>query len=96
VSDDRLIDEIWGDDRLSNSSNSLRSQVAILRRAIAPDTVLGIGLGYAVEVDPDDDATRFCRLIDRSRELARDGDLRSASQGYHTASGLVPGSAPPR
>ena len=93
VSDDRLIDEIWGDDRLSNPSNSLHSQIAILRRAIGRETVVRAGLGYSLAVDPDDvDATRFSRLIHRSRELARDGDLRSASQGYHTAIGLVRGS----
>ena len=92
VTDDRLIDEIWGDERLSNPSNSLHSQVAMLRRAVGRDAVVRTGAGYTLAVDPDDvDATRFASLIERARELARDGDVRSAAQGFQTAIGLVRG-----
>ena len=81
VTDDRLIDEIWGDERLSNPSNSLHSQVAMLRRAVGRDAVVRTGLGYTLAVDPDDvDATRFASLIERARGFARDGDVRSAAR----------------
>ncbi len=92
VSDGRLIDELWGGDRLSNPSNSLHSQVAILRRAIGRDVVVRRGLGYALAVEPDDvDAQRFERLVDRSHRFARDGDPRSAAQGFQTAISMFNG-----
>ena len=92
VSDGRLIEEVWGDDRLSNPINSLQAQVVNLRRILGREVVARRGTGYALVVDPDDvDALRFERLVDRSRELARDGDVRSAAQGFQTAISLVRG-----
>ena len=80
VTDDRLIDEIWGDERLSNPSNSLHSQVAMLRRAVGRDSVVRTGLGYTLAVDPDDvDAIRFA-AFDPARPRARSRGRRAVGR----------------
>ena len=92
VSDGRLIDELWGDEPLANPANSLQAQVAILRRVLGRDTVPRVGQGYALAVEADDvDSSRLVHLVERARQLAREGDQRSAAQSFHTAIGLVQG-----
>ncbi len=92
VSDGRLIAEVWGDDRLANPNNSLQAQIVNLRRILGREVVVRRGAGYALVIDPDDvDALRFERLVDRSRQLAREGDQRSAAQGFQAAISLVRG-----
>src|SRR4051812_9881188 len=39
VSDDRLIDELWGDASLANPANALQAQVSQLRRVLGRDAV---------------------------------------------------------
>lgn len=94
VSDWRLIDEVWGDESLSDPTNSLQAQISHLRRALGRDVVVRDGGGYALKVDVDDvDALRFERLIDRAQQRALEGDQRSAAQSYRSAISLV--QAPP-
>jgi DNA-binding SARP family transcriptional activator len=82
VSDDRLIDLLWGDDQ-PKATASLRSYVSNLRRALEPDRrprdparlLLTQGPGYRLAIAPDAvDAHRFEALAGtvRSRLLADD------------------------
>src|SRR3954467_15760557 len=72
VSDDRLLEDLWGDAQPSSGSTALRVRVSQLRKALAaagPEDDLGAaivtrGSGYALEADPDQvDARRFERLL---------------------------------
>jgi predicted ATPase/DNA-binding SARP family transcriptional activator len=70
VSTDVLIDEVWGEQGLTNAANTLQVQVSYLRRALglpatgdapALRTVAG---GYVLDVEPDSvDVHRFERLV---------------------------------
>jgi two-component SAPR family response regulator len=48
VSDDRLIDELWGDDQPAKPANALQAQISQLRRVIGRDAVVREGSGYAL------------------------------------------------
>ena len=94
VSDSRLIAEVWRDEPLSNPANSLQAQILILRRLLGRDVVVRQGAGYALAVDPDDvDALRLERLVEQAQAFARDGDQRSAAQGFQSAISLFRGPA---
>ena len=68
VSDDRLIDELWGDDQPSKPANALQAQVSQLRRLLGRDAVVRTGSGYVLSVDADGvDATRLEQLVQEGR-----------------------------
>ena len=50
---DRLVEDLWADDAVTTSRNTLQSKIAKLRRALAsaPELISGDG-GYLLEVDP--------------------------------------------
>ena len=64
VSDDRLLEELWGDDQPAKPANALQALVSSLRRLLGRDAVERQGSGYVLRVDPDRvDATRLDRLV---------------------------------
>jgi DNA-binding SARP family transcriptional activator len=82
VSADRLIEDLWGEARPGNPSNTLQGRVSALRRALGP---AGAGLvvtrppGYVLEVDPGQvDAGRFERLVAGATALAPGEGTRAA------------------
>src|SRR6476469_2371419 len=75
VSDDLLLDRLWGDDQPANPANALQALVSHLRRLVGRDAVARQGLGYALRIAPDlVDAVRLERLVREGASAADDGD----------------------
>src|SRR5215212_1109103 len=72
VSNERLIDELWGESPPVNALKTLQVNVSRLRKALPEDVLLTRGHGYELRVERDElDARRFERLLDEARaELA--------------------------
>lgn len=92
VSVDRLLDGLWGDDAPEGGAASLQVHVSNLRKALGPalgGVVVTRSPGYVLELPPNSvDAIRFERLIERSRDLRRAGDLIGARGMLDEALGL--------
>ena len=74
ITDDRLIDELWGDDPPASARHLLQVYASQLRGLLGelPDgpRVVRDGNGYALRVLPDElDAERFAAAVARAREL---------------------------
>jgi predicted ATPase/DNA-binding SARP family transcriptional activator len=74
ISDDRLIDELWGDDPPASARHLLQVYASQLRGLLGelPDgpRIVRDGNGYALRVQPDElDAERFAATVARAREL---------------------------
>lgn len=81
VSTDRLIDELWGEDRPSTAVHTVQVFVSRLRRALGPagGRLLTRPPGYVLELGPDElDAGRCKRLFDRGRSVLGAGDAAAA------------------
>jgi len=92
VSDDRLIEEIWGEDQPANPANSLQAQVSQLRRLLGRDAVTRRGSGYALDVTAEQvDAHLLDDIATAAREASEAGDHRGAAQQLRRALGLVRG-----
>lgn len=94
VSRDRLVGELWEDDRLPRSAvNALQNYVLRLRRALAATEGLriatGPGGGYRLEAAADRvDAGRAEHLVAESRAASASGDPGAAATALRTAIGL--------
>jgi predicted ATPase/DNA-binding SARP family transcriptional activator len=92
VSDDRLLDEVWGDDQPSKPTNAMQALVSSLRRLLGPGVVDRQGAGYVLRVDPDEiDVNRFERLVGAARAASSAGDHPAAVGRYREALALVRG-----
>jgi DNA-binding SARP family transcriptional activator len=92
VTDDSLIDAIWGDQVPANPANALQAQVSQLRRLLGASAVSRRGSGYALMVEPDDvDALRLERLVRDGREEAGRGDPWAAAATFTAGLSLVRG-----
>jgi predicted ATPase/DNA-binding SARP family transcriptional activator len=81
VTVDRLIDDLWGDDSATDVGNALQNQVSRLRRVIGRAALVSRGLGYALDISPDDvDAVCFERLAREGRAQLRLGHVDVASR----------------
>ena len=70
VSADRLIDVLWGEERIANAANALQAQIGQLRRTLGATAIVTSEAGYALDVGPDDlDAARFEQLVAQGRRL---------------------------
>ena len=73
ISDDRLIDELWGDDPPASARHVLQVYASELRGILGQvegPRVVRDGNGYALRVLPDElDAERFTAAVARAREL---------------------------
>jgi predicted ATPase/DNA-binding SARP family transcriptional activator len=55
VRTDRLVEDLWGDDSVRTSRNTVQSKIAKLRRALGdPPVIVGGDGGYTLNVDPFD------------------------------------------
>ena len=86
VSDDYLMEVLWGEDLPRNPANALQTQISYLRRQLdgatgRPDSVVGRRAGrYVLDVDPEQvDATRFEALFGSARQLAAAGTAASVA-----------------
>ena len=93
VSDDRLIEELWGDDQPANPANALQALVSHLRRLLGRDVVARQGPGYVLRLDPDQiDATRLERLVQRGPAgVGARATTASPSSTFRAAVALVRG-----
>jgi predicted ATPase/class 3 adenylate cyclase/DNA-binding SARP family transcriptional activator len=101
VSNDRLLDELWGETRSESSANALQAAVSRLRRALqtAGNGESSAGLrtrapGYVLDVAPEAiDAARFERLAAEGRQALAAGEAAKASTLLAEALGLWRGPA---
>jgi DNA-binding SARP family transcriptional activator len=91
VSTDRLIDELWGEDRPSTAVHTIQVFVSRLRRALGPagGRLLTRPRGYVLELDADElDAARCKRLFDSGRSVLGAGDPAAAAALLQSAQAL--------
>src|SRR6266487_744708 len=75
---DRLIEDLWPDDRPATARNNVEVYISRLRRVLGRDVLLTCAPGYLLRVDPNQlDATRFENLLAAARAAA---DPASASR----------------
>jgi DNA-binding SARP family transcriptional activator len=92
VSDDRLMDELWGDEQPSKPANALQAQVSQLRRVLGREAVVRLTSGYALTADSVSvDLARLAHLVHDGRVASDDGDHRGARIHFADAIGLVRG-----
>ena len=92
VTDDRLLDELWGDEQPANPANALQALVSHLRRLLGRGAVVRHGSGYVLVVAPDlVDAHRLERLVEQGRAAAARGDHGGAVAAFRDAIALVRG-----
>ncbi len=82
VRTDRLVEDLWGDDSVRTSRNTVQSKVAKLRRALGdPPVVVGGDGGYTLIVDPIDvDAVAVLARATEATVLLGDGDHPGAAE----------------
>lgn len=92
VSDDRLLEALWGDGQPARPANALQAQVSALRRLLSSETVVREGLGYALRVPRDAvDANRLGDLVQVGQRAAAEGDHAAADDRFGEAIALVRG-----
>jgi DNA-binding SARP family transcriptional activator/ABC-type transport system substrate-binding protein len=85
VSSDRLIDDLWGDDRPETAGKALQGYVSQLRKTLGPDALVTGAGGYMLKLGPGQlDADRFEQLLDD----ARDAEPRDAAEWLREALAL--------
>ncbi|MFJ5559462.1 BTAD domain-containing putative transcriptional regulator [Streptomyces sp. NPDC093250] len=97
---DQLVDELWGDESMSNAKNALQANVTRLRKLLASvagregrDLVRTVGTGYLLDVVPESvDAHRFVALADQGATLL-DSDAAAAARTLEQALGMWRGAA---
>jgi Transcriptional regulatory protein, C terminal/Bacterial transcriptional activator domain len=68
VSSDRLVDELWGEDRPETAAKALQGYVSQLRKTLGRDALVTGAGGYMLKVAPGQlDADRFEQLVDGAR-----------------------------
>jgi predicted ATPase/DNA-binding SARP family transcriptional activator len=92
VSDERLIELVWGDDAPANATKSLQVLVSRTRAACGPDAIVRDGAGYRLGVGQSElDSGRLAALVrDAAAALERDATAAAelASQALALADGL--------
>jgi branched-chain amino acid transport system substrate-binding protein len=90
VSADRLIEELWGDDRPEDAQTALQQHVSRLRKQLEPhDVLVTRSPGYMVELGVAGlDLHRFEELFEQGREELDSGDAESAAASFRAALSL--------
>ncbi len=93
VSSDRLIEELWADERPADVQTALQQHVSRLRRQLAPHEVLVTRPpGYALELEGARfDLHEFEHLCEQGREHRAAGRLREAAETFCAALALWSG-----
>ena len=69
VSSDRLIDDLWGEDRPGTAAKALQGYVSQLRKTLGPEMLVTGAGGYMFKLAPGQlDAERFEQLVDDARD----------------------------
>ena len=69
LSNERLIDELWGESPPANAIKTLQVNVSRLRKALPEEVLVTRGHGYELRVAPGElDARRFERLLEEARD----------------------------
>ncbi len=93
LTQDQIIDRVWGDDPPASARGSLQAYVSRLRSAVGQDRLLGRSGAYVLKASPDEvDALLFDALRAESRLLALT-DPEAASRVLRRALDLWRGSA---
>jgi DNA-binding SARP family transcriptional activator/DNA-binding NarL/FixJ family response regulator len=95
VSNDRLIDALWGEAAPGSSLSALRVNVSRLRKALGDEgRVVTEATGYRLTIDPDElDTLRFKALHDEASQHLADGDAVRAAETLRLALSLWRGPA---
>jgi predicted ATPase/DNA-binding SARP family transcriptional activator len=93
VRSDTLIDDLWGDQAVGISRNTLQSKVSRLRRALGDAAlVTGTTAGYTLKIEPSAvDALDVIRLGEEASALRRAGDPSRALETCATALAMFGG-----
>lgn len=68
IPNERIVDELWGEDAPANPANALQAVVSRVRRVVGADALRAQGGGYVLDIPPEDvDAARFERLVSKAR-----------------------------
>ena len=94
VSNDRLIDELWGERPPASAAKAVQVYVSNLRKALGDGVVLTRGRGYMLEADNGRvDVDRFEGLVAEGRTALAEGDAKLASGRLREALALWRGPA---
>jgi predicted ATPase/DNA-binding SARP family transcriptional activator len=86
VPDERILDELWGEDLPRQPINALQQRVTELRRLGGGALVIRRGSGYALGVAADDvDSSAFERDVAEARRAMAESDWATASDRLETA-----------
>jgi DNA-binding SARP family transcriptional activator len=81
VSDDRLIDDLWGSERSEGSIKALQMRIARLRKALGAEPLERTPTGYRLVVAPGElDADVFDRCVEEAGRALRAGDPAGARE----------------
>ena len=90
VGSDRLIDDLWGDNRPETAAKALQGYVSQLRKTLGPDVLATRPGGYMLKLAPGQlDVDRFEQLVDD----ARDAEPHDAAEWLREALALWRGPA---
>lgn len=79
VSADRLIEELWGDERPPTAENTLQAYVSRLRKALGGNRIRTSPPGYVTEVEPEElDVARFEHLAREGKQALARGEASLA------------------
>jgi WD40 repeat protein/class 3 adenylate cyclase/energy-coupling factor transporter ATP-binding protein EcfA2 len=93
VSNDRLVDMVWGDEPPDTALTTVQKYVHRLRAALG-DRILTRSPGYLLRVDDgESDVSRFERLLVDASQLTTAGELGDAMAAFDAALGLWRGPA---
>jgi DNA-binding SARP family transcriptional activator len=94
VAEERLLEELWREQRPQSGSSAIRVRVSSLRKALPGVTITTKAHGYVLEVEPDAlDAASFERLLARGSAALGAGEPEEAASMLRAALGLWRGPA---
>jgi DNA-binding SARP family transcriptional activator/DNA-binding beta-propeller fold protein YncE len=89
VSNDRLIDGLWGERPPATATKVLQNAVSQLRRSLGDNLIVTRAPGYLLRVEPEAvDARRFESLLEEGRRTLAAGDAAEAAEILRRGLGL--------
>lgn len=86
VSDEQLLEDVWGEQAPASGVRVLRSYVSRLRHSLGPEVVDRVSGGYRLPLGAESlDLAVFYRLSAQARRLRRDGDPGSSAARWRDA-----------